>query len=113
MIAENYFKDLFTSAHPNHLETVLDSVDSLITPDMNVTRFYSDILLKKFKELFPNASIKVAWTRWYVSFLFSEVLEYCRLGCHRSHPIGSSLRPHASKDELYPHHSGSKKKTHS
>lgn len=36
-IAENYFKNLFTSATPTNLDLVLDSVDRVVTPDMNHT----------------------------------------------------------------------------
>lgn len=36
-IAENYFKNLFTSATPTNLDLVLDSVDRVVTPNMNRT----------------------------------------------------------------------------
>ena len=36
-MAENYFNNLFTTAHPDHaiMEDVLDSVDRQVTNDMN------------------------------------------------------------------------------
>ena len=34
-IAEHYIQNLFTSAQPNNMSDVLDSVDRLVTPDMN------------------------------------------------------------------------------
>jgi len=36
-IAEIYFKNLFTSATPTNLDPVLDSVDTVVTLDMNHT----------------------------------------------------------------------------
>ena len=34
-MAESYFQNLFTSSNPTNLEGVLDSVDKVVTPDMN------------------------------------------------------------------------------
>ena len=34
-IAEQYFQELFSLAHPMGMESVLDSMNSIITPDMN------------------------------------------------------------------------------
>ena len=36
-MAENYFKELFTSGNPTNLNLVLNSVDRVVTPDMNQT----------------------------------------------------------------------------
>lgn len=36
-VAEIYFQNLFTMSNPTNLESVLDSVDKVVTPDMNHT----------------------------------------------------------------------------
>ena len=35
LAAENYFQELFTSASPSEMDTVLSSVDRVVTPQMN------------------------------------------------------------------------------
>ena len=36
-MAETYFQNLFTMSNSTNLESVLDSVDKVVTPDMNHT----------------------------------------------------------------------------
>lgn len=96
VIAENYYKDLFTSAHPNHLETVLDSVDSLITPDMN------DALLQRYtpnevwRALFQMHPLKSPRLDGMYPFIFqkfwnivgSDVTEAVQSVLHSGHMLG-------------------------
>ena len=34
-MAKKYFQDLFTTANPSNMDSVLNAVDRVITPDMN------------------------------------------------------------------------------
>ena len=78
-LVENYFQNLFTTSNPTNLESVLDSVDKVVHPDMNHTLLQPYTLEEVIrKALFSIHPSKSPSPDGMSPFFFPKILACCR-----------------------------------
>ena len=81
-VVEQYFQELFTSTNPTSMESVLDLLDNLITPNMNnalLQWYMSDEVRQALFQMHPSKSLGLDGMSpfFFLFFFFPEILEYC------------------------------------
>ena len=81
-IVEEYYRELFTSNNPMHMDGVLDSVDRVVTEGMNETLAQPYTEEEVRTSLFQMHPLKASGPDGMSPFFLSKVLAYCKAGCY-------------------------------